>query len=152
MCFVLPTWLKHLVCQWISFSSLFAWFSRLTRWPRWAAPRKFCEGSLKTANNSCFKNDTTIAPSVLSHSNQKDLEVAATQIFKNGKSNANCILRFLQVVNAHVDTMSHLGFLNCFEVRGVSYIRRESIAGSLSTKRALSQGRILCPSKKVLDY
>lgn len=95
------------------------------------------------------------------HPNQKDLEVAAIQIFKNGKfqrkirsskATAIPILRFLQVVIAHVDTMSHLGFLNCFEVRGLSYIRRESIVESLSTKRALSQGRILCPSRKVLDY
>ena len=44
--------------------------------------------------------------------------------------------------------MSHLGFLNCFEVRGLSYIRRESIVENLSTKRALSQGRILCPRKR----
>jgi len=51
---------------------------------------KILWGLSQNINNSCFKNDTTIAPSVLSHSNQKDLEVAATQIFKNGKSNANC--------------------------------------------------------------
>ena len=44
--------------------------------------------------------------------------------------------------------MSHLGFLNCFEVRGLSYIRRESIVENLSTKRALSQGRILCPRQR----
>ena len=47
----LPTWLKNLACQWISFSSLFAWFSCLTRWPRYDMPSTFAISTFSGGNS-----------------------------------------------------------------------------------------------------